>query len=93
MVEIAVGHWQIKGFAKIANVNVSQMNCEKLHIALKNSVFFLILAFTCSVDGDCHQGYCEDKKCVCLDGYAYSEDCSFEGCEYERFHLSFLAVA
>ena len=40
MVEIAVGHWQIKGFAKIANVNVSQMNCEKLlHIALKNSVF------------------------------------------------------
>ena len=44
---------------------------------------FWILDFTCSVDADCHQGYCEDKKCVCLDGHAYKEDCSFKGCEYD----------
>ncbi len=41
MVEIAVGHWQEKGFAKIANVYVSQKNREKLlHVILKNSGFF-----------------------------------------------------
>ena len=84
MVEIAVGHWQQKRIAKSANAYVSLMNRKKLlHVILKNSVSFLILAFTCSVDADCHQGYCEDKKCVCLDGHAYKEDCSFEGCEYD----------
>ena len=31
---------------------------------------------------DCNYGYCEDKKCVCLDGYQLKEDCSLKGCEY-----------
>ena len=42
------------------------------------------LGFKCSVDADCHQGYCDRNtgKCFCLDGNAYKDDCSISGCEY-----------
>ena len=53
---------------------------KKIPMATIVKVFFL-LEFTCSVDADCNQGYCEDKKCICLDGFQYKKDCSFSGCE------------
>ena len=42
-----------------------------------------MLEFTCRVDADCNNGYCEDGKCVCLNDYNFKEDCSFKGCEYD----------
>ena len=54
---------------------------------------FCILGFTCSVDADCHQGYCEDQKCICLPGSAYKKDCSISGCEYDDYWLSTCCTA
>ena len=82
MVEIVVVHLQTNAFVLTANVFVSHMKHEKLLHVIEKSCFW-ILDFTCSIDADCHQGYCEDQKCVCLPGHAYKEDCSVGGCEYD----------
>ena len=34
------------------------------------------------MDDDCNQGYCENKKCHCLQDFAYKEDCSLHGCKF-----------
>ena len=78
-------------------VNIAKHFCVKCECKCKSltnmndSLFAIVtlpkyfspqkLDFTCSTDKDCHQGYCEDKKCICLDGFAYKEDCSFGGCK------------
>ena len=80
MVEIAVEYMLIKDFALSVNVLVSHIICVK-DFVYSNSAFSKMLDFVCSVDADCHQGYCEDQICFCLDGYAYKEDCSIVGCK------------
>ena len=83
MVENAVAHLQTNAIVLTVNAFVRNMKHEMfLDIALK-SVVFWISDFTCAVDADCNQGYCEDQKCVCLDDNAYKHDCSIPGCEYD----------
>ena len=53
----------------------------------------LVSDFTCSVDEDCHQGYCENQKCICLPGSAYKEDCSISGCKFNLHSISELDEA
>ena len=60
----------------------SMKHKELLQLMIKLSVFW-ILDFTCSIDLDCHQGYCENQKCMCLDGHSYKKDCSIPGCEFD----------
>ena len=40
-----------------------------------------LLDFTCSMDADCHNGFCYERQCVCLDGHNYKRDCSVSGCK------------
>ena len=47
-----------------------------------DTLFYETLEFTCGVDADCNYGYCEDRKCVCLDDYNLKKDCSLKGCEF-----------
>ena len=54
-----------------------------LQLIINTSIFW-ILDFTCSTDSDCHHGYCENQKCICLHGHAVKEDCSFSGSEFDN---------
>ena len=56
-------------------MNIDILNC------LTKILFLKQIEFTCSSDADCHQGYCENKKCYCLDGFNLKEDCSVYGCK------------
>ena len=91
MMEIAVAHLLINGSAWNANVCVSQnfYGMETFpSLSFVTILLFCILDFTCSVDADCNNGYCENKKCFCLDGYQYSKDCSVFGRKYLRLRLN-----
>ena len=59
---------------------------EILQLKINTSINW-ILDFTCSIDLDCHQGYCENQKCICLHGHAYKEDCSISGCEFDALYF------
>ena len=87
MVEIAVVNFPINAIAWSAYVKVGLKwyNLYKIVIFYSTNFVFSILDFTCAKDVDCNQGYCEKElqKCVCLDGFAYKEDCSLAGCEYD----------
>ena len=55
------------------------------YVVMKISLFE-ILGFTCKYDEDCNQGYCDNGTCVCLYDFAYKQDCSISGCEYDTFY-------
>ena len=54
-----------------------------------------IQGFKCSVDEDCHQGYCnrDSGKCFCLSGNSYKDDCSISGCKYDMYYQMTSRVA
>ena len=69
---INIPYYVVKGYTFFA---------PTVHIRLIYLIQFQILDFTCSVDADCHKGYCENQKCYCLDGFNLKEDCSVYGCK------------
>ena len=84
MKEIVVAHFQMKNFVLNASAKVRTL----LHRSNKifeysDTFFYQFLEFTCSIDADCNNGYCENEKCTCLDDYQLKEDCSLKGCEYD----------
>ena len=91
---IAVAHFWISDSAWNANVWVSNTsNYTYSDRRLFQILCLLISGFSCSVDADCHHGFCEDKRCFCLDGFQYQEDCSFFGCKYLQCTLFIMKVS
>ena len=84
MMENVAAHLQIKDFVLIANVKVRTLLHRSSKKFIYSDTFFnQFLEFTCSIDADCNNGYCENEKCTCLDDYQLKEDCSLKGCEYD----------
>ena len=47
----------------------------------------------CKNDKDCYgNGYCQARKCKCLDNYEYAHDCSHYGCKYIQQNFVFLST-